>query len=225
MEIVNIKKEFINEDYDKDQFEIHISLEKVNFNFHRLFKYSEKIQKEYYPENLISDLSFKIIQLQQALNIKEENIICFFKLINEENVEISIDQYCDLVKIAKYFKVKTLQSYLSKYAKKNLTDIDFIINLLKENETNKTNDFFQEEANSFELEQLLIDQINECLNNERFGELPISMIYRIIKESSKTEINQNLLFDFINKNRKERYILFSFLNLHQLSESNFKELY
>lgn len=219
---INIRDEFVCEDYQKDKMELQISSKMVNFSFHKLYKYSGMIQSEIYQDNFISNFSTQINQFQQRMNIKDDSISTFFRLLNEESIEISNDQYCDLYKLAKYFQVKTLQKSLLKYAKQHLKSIDFVICLIVENESKQT---FLEDENSLELDQCLINQINECLNNERFGKLPVSMIYRIIKESSKSQIDHNLLFDFIKKKKEERFVLFSFLNLQKLNDSNFSELY
>lgn len=82
-----------------------------------------------------------------------------------------------------------------------------------------------EDSINSEIEELLTNNINECLKNDKFIELPISTVYRIIEQSSKLKTESDALFDFIKKSLKNFCILFRFLDISKLSEDRFSELY
>ena len=92
-----------------------------------------------------------------------------------------------------------------------------------DSQTQKATDNQQIEI-SDEIENLLSSKINECFSNEKFKELPIQIIYRVIKKSSPDEINSNKLFDIIVKSLNKFCILFPFLDLQKLSDDRLDEL-
>lgn len=69
----------------------------------------------------------------------------------------------------------------------------------------------------------MYNRANECLQNENFGLLPISIVYCILSKSE--EIPNDLLFDFISKSIEERCTLFNFLNIQNLSDIKLGELF
>lgn len=54
--------------------------------------------------------------------------------------------------------------------------------------------------------------------------LPISIVDHIVSKSEE-EISSDLLFDFISKSIEERFTLLSFLNIQNLTDSKFGELF
>ena len=112
-----------------------------------------------------------------------------------------------------------------KYAKNHSNDIEFIINQIQANINDEREYENDSDNNSNEFEKCLINKINECLTNEKFNELPISIIYRIIKSSSTKEIDSNILYEFIENKKEERYVLFGFLNVDNLNDDKFNDLY
>lgn len=76
---------------------------------------------------------------------------------------------------------------------------------------------------SSNLGQLLSSQIDKYLQNENFGKLNISIISRIIEKSQKN-VKSESLCEFISKSIDERYVLFTFIDIGKLSESNFNDL-
>ena len=77
------------------------------------------------------------------------------------------------------------------------------------------------------MENELVRQVNDCLQNENFKKLPVSMIYRILSKSDKKSYSNELLFDFIKQNIEKYYILFTFLDILDLKDDKvieFEEL-
>lgn len=74
------------------------------------------------------------------------------------------------------------------------------------------------------MEDILKDNIAECLSNDNFFKLPIPIMYRIIERSDHDQIQCDLLYDFIKKSIKSRYILFQFIDMKSLSDENFYDL-
>lgn len=75
------------------------------------------------------------------------------------------------------------------------------------------------------MENILSEKINECLMNDKFAELPISTIYRIVKRRKSKGIQSDKLFDFIKKSISKFFVLFQFLELQDLSENRIEELF
>ena len=74
------------------------------------------------------------------------------------------------------------------------------------------------------MESDLYNKVNECLQNEKFKQLPVSLIFRIITKSTEENISNDLLLDFISKSIEEYYCLFTFIDIQNLSTDNLNEL-
>ena len=78
---------------------------------------------------------------------------------------------------------------------------------------------------SNDIEQLLVNKINECFSNDNFLELPISLLFRVVKKSVNEQcLSNDKLFDFIKKSINKFCVLFQFLDLQKLSENRLIEL-
>ena len=77
---------------------------------------------------------------------------------------------------------------------------------------------------SDEVENLLTSKINECFSNEKFKELPIHIIHRVVRRCSADSIDNNKLFDIIVQSLSKFCILFPFLDLQKLSDDRLEEL-
>ena len=208
---------------EKDILSFRLSSNIIKIPFFQLFKYSEVIQEEYINNHIIAYLLGNLEIFQKQGHIKEENIKLFFKLLQDEEIQKSSDQYCDFCQLSELFKVNSLQKFLIKYAKQHSDDINFIINLMINQKTIETDSLSSNDKYSNEMENILINNVDKCLKNQNFNKLPISTIYRII-ENSTHEISSDLLFDFIFDSISERYSLFNFLNIYNLSNSKFNEM-
>lgn len=74
-----------------------------------------------------------------------------------------------------------------------------------------------------EITNLLKERVHDCLQNPEFGDLPMATIYKIISSSSEP-VENDLLYDFIKKSLDTRYVLFTFLNIENLSAERFNDL-
>ena len=102
-------------------------------------------------------------------------------------------QCVDPLKISKYLEVRKLYDQINEYIKKHNVNVDFVIQIIQNDIQNENSEI----KISQEIENLLSNKLNECLINKKFSELPISIIYRVIKQNSmKTNIS-NDLFNFI----------------------------
>lgn len=208
-----------------DIVEIRLLSTTIRISFIRLYKYSPLFREKYLAKESRSDLSQKIIQYLNQFNISETNAILFFKLIQNENINITNDNYRDLYKLSDYFQVKKLKKFLNKYSKSYLSDINMIIfQILEKNSVNNEQNSFVDSFNN-EMEQKLSSRINECLQNKFFEKLQISMIDRILSKSDKNILSSDLLLDFITKDIEERHPLFCYLRLINLSDDKFNILY
>lgn len=209
----------------KNQILIQLQSSQVNIDIFQLFKYSPFIQNEYSIKSIKECFPQDIIQIQNKEKIKEESMITFFTLLSDQNAEITNENYIDLVKLSGLFEIEPLQSLLSQYQKEHFIDIDFIINMLidqkalyENNDDNTYNDKI-----SSTMEDILINEIDNLLQRANFAKLHISTIYRII-ERSDGKFNSNILYDFIMKSLKDRYVLLKFLELRELSSEKINDL-
>ena len=219
----NFNEETIDEDLN-DVVRIQLSLNTIIIDYYQLWKWS-KLIKNNYPKDIINQyLSNDIQKYQQKYNINEKNIVSFFNCIKNEKVQIKKSQYCDFLKLSKILIVPIFSKLLRKYSQSHINDIDFIINLLNDQlSSQNVNDFYIDEI-SPEMEECLSANINRCIMSSKFGQLPIQIVYRII-EKGCNQISTEKLFEFIKSSYEQRFILLPFLNIRDLSNENFNELY
>lgn len=221
--LINIRNEFDDEIDQKYNFDIQISSDVVHLSYLNLLKYSETIQDEL-KENYMKNILNKVQHIKNEAKVDDNNIKLFFKLLNEENVQITTEQFLDISKLANFFKVTSLQKYLKKYAEAHSEDVEFLICKIMESQKIQSSEFYSSESVET-FEKCLSRKIEQCLSNQLFNKLPIGIIYRIIDHSDKSQIDSNLLYEFIMKDKSKNYILFQFLKLPNLSEKNFNNLY
>lgn len=203
----------------------------IKIPLYQFFKFSDIYEEDLNLQEITTKIKSKVNELSQQKWTSDKSIDKFFLLLCEEKVEITSENYWDLHKLSEIFQVSSLHQLLSKYALDHKEDVDFIITLIEGREKERKKsfkteaEFKYEEEYSLEIEELLKHKIKVILNNERFGRLPICVIYRIIEKNNQEEIPHDILYEFINKSIKERHILYSFLNISKLSDSNFKFLY
>ena len=224
--IIDIKNQLEENKDDSDKIIIQLSSTTIEIHYYQLCKYSCLIREEYLKNDVQMQLSSILQSFQTNNNIKEENINIFFRIIKEERVEITSDRYYDLFVLSKKFKVNLLQKILENYSNENMKDINFIINsILNADQHSNDENIYSSELIS-EMETILSNQINNCLQNELFERLPVPTITRIVEKSlTKEKFDTNLLYKFISKSIDERFILFSYVNIENLSNENFENLF
>ena len=202
---------------------------KINIYYSQLTKYSKHIREKYLFSSVSNRLPQEIQEIQEKYQPLPENVDYFFQL-SQENYDIKEEsnltyiQCVDLLNICNFLEVRKLSSKIKQYIKAHKIDIDFIIQMLEyNNKTRKETDDGQIEISS-EIENILTSKINECLSNEKFEQLPIQIIYRIVTKSSPDIINSNKLFDVIKKSLKKFCVLFQFVDLSKLSDDRLENL-
>ena len=221
----NIQDELKRSDDEKDLIMINLSSHSIKIHYYQLCKYSQLIEDEYQKIDVGDRLSYDIERIQKDFNIEDNNVITFINIMKEGNIQLSSYQFRDLFILAEYFKVKFLQSFLERYSKSHLKDINYVINTILSFKSNRTNECIQNDELSIRMEQILIDKIDKCIQNENFGKLPISIVYRIFEKSDMTKISNDDLYTFITRSIESRHILFYFLDIQNLSDDNFNDLY
>lgn len=203
----------------------------IEIPLYQFNKFSDIYEEDLNLQEITTKIKSKVNELSQQEWTSDKSIEKFFLLLCEEKVEITSENYWDLHRLSEIFQVSSLHQLLSKYALDHKEDVDFIITLIegREKERKKSYEtdveFKYEDEYSLEIEDLLKHKIKVVLNNERFGRLPICVIYRIIEKNNKEDIPHDMLYEFINKSIKERYILYTFLNISKLNDAHFKFLY
>lgn len=183
---INLQSQLEKEQDEDDKVTIQLSSTNIEIYYYQLCKYSQLVQSQYLKNDAQERLSHDIQLFQKRFNIKDSNIINFFKIIKDDNVKITNDQYYDLFRLSEMFQVRSLQNLLKNYAKQYFNDVSFIINSIL-NEKTVSDNFDKIHLDSFlsHMEELLSDQIEECFKNEKFGDLDISTLYRVIFKSNQ----------------------------------------
>lgn len=198
--------EIDNNDDDDDEI-VHIKITPkidIKIKYSKLLIKSKLVQNKY-RVNDMDRLSNDLQQYQQKHNIKNENILSFFKCIDDEKNNIIIEEYFDYLILNQMFHITNMNKYLKAFAQKYVNDVSFIIFKIKYH-LSSHDDFMPL------MEKTLSENINACLKNENFCQLPDHIIHRIISNNFKItpgNIDDNLLFNFINGSIKQRSIFFS----------------
>ena len=202
---------------DSDKVTFRLSSEIIKIDLYKLYKYSQLFKDGPTGNQTIKHLSENLDQIAQQYKIKEDSIKIFLKLIQEDKADISCNHYCDLYKLSDIFKVNPLKKLLNNFAIQNSQNIDFIINLIIDQQSLENHELFQLDDISSNMEDVLCNNIDKCLLNQNFGILQSPTIYRIIEKSDKDKINSDILYDFIMKSIKDRFLLLYFLDIKKLS--------
>lgn len=233
----NISQQSLNDSSEDDEDDLVIfqfETKTIKVYYSQLSKYSKFIRDKYMFSDIGNVLPDEIHRMQNQYNIISDNIDLFFQLLQDnfnlsENQSLSYIQYLDLLKISDYMQVKKLTKKLIKYSKIHNFDISFIIEIIQyENakaSDNNNNRYEGEIKVNIEMEDVLVTKIDECLQNDKFKELPIPFIYRIIEKSSKNEMSTDKLYDFIKESVSRFYLLFSFVSLESLSDDRLDDLF
>ncbi|KAK8882947.1 hypothetical protein M9Y10_045593 [Tritrichomonas musculus] len=219
-----LQDEFTENDDQSTLIDIQLSSGVIRLQTFQFLKYSVAFQKECFSNDKSNNLIEKLQHVRENSGISEKSLITFIKLLRDEKINITNDQFCDLCYLSDTFKVKSLQSCLRKYLYQNSRNIDLIINLMINQPTTESNDTYSKDDFLKDKLVILSENVEECLLNPNFIKLEISTIYNII-ENCKKPIQMDLLYEFISKSIEERFILFYFLDLEKLSDSKFNELY
>lgn len=203
-----------------------INIMNYNVNFSQLIKYSQYVLDEYKYSEAKEHLPKLFIEIQAKYKINDENIILFCKLIQDEKVSITINNYRDIFKLADFFKAKNIQNKLQQYTKIHPFKINYYIGLALDEKNDHCNDGHFDLTK--DVESYLSNHINDCFLDKSFSELPLWLISNLVKKSvedRKIQISNDLLFDFISKSIKDRYILLYYLDYQKLSDIKFDVFY
>lgn len=219
-----LQDEFVKEEDQIDTVDVQLTSTKINFSLLQLFKYSQYVQEEFLHNFITNNLITKLQKIEKENHIKSESIKTFFKFIEDGELFITEDEYFDLYKLSEIFKVNPLKKCLQNYTRENSSNINFLIELILNQQSTKS-EFFSSDLISIDAEELLKDQIDKCLSNKKFGKLPISTIYRILEKSKENLKSSDLLYDFIIESIEERCSLFQFIQFNSISDEKFIEIF
>ncbi|KAK8845001.1 hypothetical protein M9Y10_021175 [Tritrichomonas musculus] len=225
------KSDIIDDDnFEKDDLvSFQHDSKTINLFYSQLTKYSKLVRESYLFPDVINHLPQEIHKFQDEYHLLPDSVDYFFQLL-QQNYNINEDailtyiQCIDLLKISKFFGVRKLSSKINQYIKDHNVDVDFIIQMIQYDAKTQTETNNGQIQISSEIENILASKINKFFSNDKFDQLPIEIIYRIIEKSSPDLINSNKLFDIIIKSLSKFYVLFPFLDLQKLSEDRLEEL-
>ena len=216
--------EIVNDDnFDNDDLlSFQHDSKTINLYYSQLTKYSKHIRDSYLFSDVINRFPQDILKFQEEFQLLPESVDHFFQLLGQnyninDQMNLTYIQCIDLLKISKFLKVRKLSFKINQYIKSRKIDVDFVVQMIQyEVSTQKETEIHQFGINK-DIEQALTIKINECLSNEKFKELPIEIIYRIVSKTSRDSINSNKLFDIIMRSISKFCVLFPFLDLEKVS--------
>lgn len=214
-----------DDDNDDEVISIKLKTQTIEINYFQLSQFSKLIRQEYNLSDTKANLSTKLQEFLDENNIPESVAVSFFKLIRKENIEISSDIFLNLCKLSSFFKSTQIKKFLVKFLNSSLDNFSFIISLIEENKSDESKCIVKIDDASINLEESLTKNINQCIPNNGFGQLPISIISHIIEASQFDEKTSDILYKFIEEKIEDRFSLFPFIDLENLSEENFDILY
>lgn len=218
-----------DDNFDEDDLiPFQLDSKPIKLYYSQLVKYSKLVRDGYLFSAASKHFPEEIHKFLEDFQLSHETFVYFSQLLNQncvidENSSITYKECTDLLTITEYLKIRKLSFKIDEYIE-NRNDVDFIIDMiLHELNTQKKS---QESGIEIKqrIERLLTSKIDECFTNDKFSELPISVIHRIVTKSSKEKIDSNKLFDFIKKSISKYCILFQFIDLQKLSEDRLIEM-
>ena len=122
------------------------------------------------------------------------------EIITNDKVFIPIEHYKDIYTLSKHFCIGKLTTLLDNIMENlNDNDLNFCIQILLDcQEQEQTKE--EETGISSKIENIIKTRVNECLKNDKFKEVPIPTIYRIIDSvirKDRERVDVNNLLDFI----------------------------
>lgn len=222
-----LQSNHIKEDnYENDDLvSFQLELSTVHLYFSQLVKYSKRARDEFLFSDIIKRIPTEIEKVRTKFQLSTENIILFFQLLRQNyNIKDDILTYKDcinLLKLSKHFEVRKLTDNIKKYVEDhNKNDVDFIIQMIQ-----YANDGTEiDQGINKEIEAILVDKIDDCLSNEKFVKLPISIIYRVVEKSFNKSKKSDKLYDFIKQSMSKLCILFQFIELENLTDDRLDDI-
>lgn len=214
-------------EYDDDSISFQYESQNIVLHYLQFSKYSIFIRKKYLITNISSLFPSELQKFQQQSSIDIDSIYLFFRLLQQNfnnDLILTYKQYIDLFKISDFLQIKKLTKKLNNFFNRNNENIDFIIQIIQY-ETSILNDSEKKEYKIAQnMENILSSKINECLQNDKFSSLDISIINRIVDLSDKSKISSNLLYEFIKKSIEKFCILFAFIDIKKLDDEKLLDM-
>lgn len=217
-------------DDDDDFITFQFNLKPINIYYSQFSKYSKVVRNNYLVTDVRNLFPQKLQDFQSQNRVDTDSIFYLFQLLRndfnfDENLNLTYERYTDLFKLSEFLEIKKLTKKLKKYLKNHEDDCNFIIQIISYEMKSQENDKNSQFQIKQQMEDVLASKINDCFQNEKFSELPISIIHRAVEKSDKKQISSDLLFEFIAKSIDKFCFLLTFLDLKGLSEKNLHELY
>lgn len=93
-----LQDEFTENDDQSTLIDIQLSSGVIRLQTFQFLKYSEAFQKECFSNDKSNNLIEKLQHMRENSGISEKSLITFIKLLRDEKINITNDQFCDLLK-------------------------------------------------------------------------------------------------------------------------------
>ena len=104
-----LQDEFTENDDQSTLIDIQLSSGVIRLQTFQFLKYSVAFQKECFSNDKSNNLIEKLQHVRENSGISEKSLITFIKLLRDEKINITNDQFCDLCYLSDTFKVKLHQ--------------------------------------------------------------------------------------------------------------------
>lgn len=175
-------------------------------------------------EHFAKGIQSMINEIWDTHRISENSINKFFSFLkNPRNIDPS-ENLVDFFYLSKYFRSSEFSSFL----KDHLADDNVLIHNL----ISPTSDLCELSQNSEYLAEVdsiasKPDRFNRLLTNHLFSSLDTAIVYRLLQKielnNQISEVEHDKLYDFINKNLDDKFILFEFLDISALSNDKYHQ--
>lgn len=116
-----------NDDHGKATFELSSQIIKIPYL--NLMQHSRIVQDEIKQIDIFERLSSSLKSIQTKSKIDDNIIITFFRLLNNEEVELKPDEITNLLKLTDLFKIDALSRIIQNFIRKNAKDVEFVLSL------------------------------------------------------------------------------------------------
>ena len=163
-----------------------------------------------------TNLAYEILFISIVDELGKEYGCTWSNIKKKIVVSFPIDYNKNFYALSEYFVIPKITKELDNIRQRELfKDVNFTIQILLNSET--SNNCYETRL-TMKIENFLSENINVCIENSKFKELPIPTIARIL-DQSKENVNHNLLLDFILESASHPSIFLIF-NMNQKTNLN-----
>ena len=115
LEKIKLKQEIETKSSCESKVKFEINTKTINIPYLNLFQYSRTVQEEIKRNYIFENLSNLLKETQERMNIDDDSVFTFLRLLNNEEVDLKEEEFFNLMKLADIFKVDILNEILKNH--------------------------------------------------------------------------------------------------------------